>query len=310
VEATYNIRSVIELTGLNEHTLRAWERRHDLVQPRRTPTGRRLYTAADIERLRLAMRLNERGHAVSQLATLSNDELTDLLAEMPVLGAPRAEPPTELVTSKIRANVESALRRYQLAAVYEQLHAARLTLGTQTFVLDVVAPIMTTVGAMIASGHMSIAQEHALSAISKGHLLALLVDLRHAHGASGARRVGFATMSGDLHEIGLLVSAVLCAKQGMVVEYLGPNLPCEALAEALTAMRTDIVTLAVTPLPPGQRVVNVVDYLKTLAAGLPRRHEIWLGGTMPRGFDAGAIGRPCRHFATLKAFATHIGGAT
>jgi len=51
--ARYPIRAVSKLTGIGIDTLRAWERRHSAVTPIRDDRGR-LYTEADIARLRLA----------------------------------------------------------------------------------------------------------------------------------------------------------------------------------------------------------------------------------------------------------------
>ena len=42
----FPIRTVSHLTGVNAVTLRAWERRHGLIKPQRTPSGHRLYGPA------------------------------------------------------------------------------------------------------------------------------------------------------------------------------------------------------------------------------------------------------------------------
>ena len=51
-EAVYPIRTISNLTGVNAVTLRAWERRYNLIRPQRTPKGHRLYTQADVDRAR------------------------------------------------------------------------------------------------------------------------------------------------------------------------------------------------------------------------------------------------------------------
>ncbi|NJL24882.1 MAG: MerR family DNA-binding transcriptional regulator [Calothrix sp. SM1_5_4] len=40
-----SIGTVARITGLSEFTLRAWERRYRALEPRRTPSGRRLYSS-------------------------------------------------------------------------------------------------------------------------------------------------------------------------------------------------------------------------------------------------------------------------
>ncbi|MEE3325767.1 MAG: MerR family transcriptional regulator, partial [Myxococcota bacterium] len=52
-ELTYPLGAAARLTGISPDTLRAWERRYEVVVPLRTPGGTRRYTAADLERLGL-----------------------------------------------------------------------------------------------------------------------------------------------------------------------------------------------------------------------------------------------------------------
>jgi MerR family transcriptional regulator, heat shock protein HspR len=54
----YMISVAAELAGVHPQTLRIYERR-ELVQPTRSPGGTRLYSEADIERLRLIQQLTQ-----------------------------------------------------------------------------------------------------------------------------------------------------------------------------------------------------------------------------------------------------------
>lgn len=51
-EHLHSIGTVSDVTGVNPITLRAWQRRYGLVQPKRTPKGHRLYTDDDIARIK------------------------------------------------------------------------------------------------------------------------------------------------------------------------------------------------------------------------------------------------------------------
>lgn len=71
----YRIGAVAQLTGLSTDTIRAWERRYALVEPTRTETGLRVYSLADVQRLRLVKELRDQGESVATLASLSLEEL-------------------------------------------------------------------------------------------------------------------------------------------------------------------------------------------------------------------------------------------
>ncbi|WP_462401379.1 MerR family transcriptional regulator [Pseudomonas sp. Marseille-QA0332] len=69
-EGLLPIREVARLTGVNPVTLRAWERRHGLIEPTRTASGHRLYTLADVEDIRRILGWLERGVAVSRVGCI------------------------------------------------------------------------------------------------------------------------------------------------------------------------------------------------------------------------------------------------
>ena len=75
----YPIRYVARDTGLSPHVIRAWERRYGAVTPRRSNGNHRLYSAVDIERLRLLNRAVAGGHSISQVTKLPNAALEELL---------------------------------------------------------------------------------------------------------------------------------------------------------------------------------------------------------------------------------------
>ena len=64
--AMHPIQVVTRRTGLSADVIRIWEKRYGVVAPMRTPTGRRLYSDADIERLRLLARATLTGCSISR----------------------------------------------------------------------------------------------------------------------------------------------------------------------------------------------------------------------------------------------------
>ena len=64
----FSIGTVSRLTGISQHTLRVWERRHQAVESGRSEGGRRLYSNDDVERLTLLKALVDRGDRIGQIA--------------------------------------------------------------------------------------------------------------------------------------------------------------------------------------------------------------------------------------------------
>jgi len=89
---TYGIGAVSRLTGLTDHTIRVWERRYNAVDAERAANGRRIYTAADVEKLKLLKLLTDQGLSIGRIAAESLDALSERARELRDLsyaGAPQ-----------------------------------------------------------------------------------------------------------------------------------------------------------------------------------------------------------------------------
>ena len=71
----YPINVVEKETGISKYLLRMWERRYTFPRPVRDLKGERLYTAIDVEKLKLVKSLMEDGYRPSKII---NRELSDL----------------------------------------------------------------------------------------------------------------------------------------------------------------------------------------------------------------------------------------
>jgi len=83
----YGIQTAARRTGLSPHTLRLWEQRYGALKVARSPAGRRRYSPADFERLRLLKRLVDSGERISRIADLADDELRNRLSELGLVPA-------------------------------------------------------------------------------------------------------------------------------------------------------------------------------------------------------------------------------
>jgi len=51
-EGKYNIKAISNMVGIQPGTLRAWERRYQILNPVRNDSGHRLYTEEDLRKLK------------------------------------------------------------------------------------------------------------------------------------------------------------------------------------------------------------------------------------------------------------------
>jgi len=249
----------VRLTGLSDHTIRAWERRYGAVRPSRSPKGTRRYSQAEVERLQLLQAAIEAGHRIGDVAALSDEDIEARLAALP---KPETRPLDE---------VRQALERLDLGELERLLGIQLGALGPSAFCSEIALPLLVEVGQRWESGEGSVASEHLLSSATRG---LLGMALRAAPQITGAPRLLVTTPEDERHEFGALIAAVTAAGIGADVTYLGPELPVEEVVSACAAVEADAVALSVVTLPQGA----ARRYLQQLRKALPSETALWVGG--------------------------------
>jgi methanogenic corrinoid protein MtbC1 len=287
----YNLKTVTLLTGINEHTLRAWELRYGAISPRRSEAGRRMYDQSQIERIRMLMTLSDLGHAIGTIAVMTDSELANLFSRSVSL-QDRSAAADSSAGQEHMSDLLALVEKFDLVNVRALLQQRMLQLGAVDFVLHVVSRLMMHIGALTAGGGISVAQEHAVSAIVKGALFELLFSVTPAKAASGVRRrkIVFATMEGDFHELGILCASVLARIAGHEAIYLGPNTPPSAVAAAVNSLRATDVMIGVVDMHASLLKAGAGDYLRMLQPLLGDNVRVGFGGS-PRML-AGLTDRP------------------
>jgi DNA-binding transcriptional MerR regulator len=77
-QPTFRSGAVARIAQMPVSTLRIWEQRYQAVGPSTAPSGQRLYSAADVERVLLLRQLTEQGHAIGAMAALDAAQLQQL----------------------------------------------------------------------------------------------------------------------------------------------------------------------------------------------------------------------------------------
>lgn len=238
----YPIGVVARRTGLSPHALRAWERRYGVVTPARSAGGTRLYSNADILRLRLLRRATEAGLTIGQAAQLSTEELLGLAREEAAASAAGPRPGRGGAAGAFTGPILSAVEAMDGARIHATLVRAAVSLGAREFTRAVAVPLLREVGSLWQNGRLCPAHEHLFSVQLRRVLAWLLESLPVADSAPGAVAT---TPSGQAHELGALLAALVSAGEGWRVSYFGPDLPAADIATAVEVTGARVVLLSV-----------------------------------------------------------------
>jgi DNA-binding transcriptional MerR regulator/methylmalonyl-CoA mutase cobalamin-binding subunit len=272
----YSIKAVSQATGLTVETLRAWERRYGIVVPNRDQTGRRVYRADDVLRLRRLREATERGHPIGRLAELSEESLAQLLNDAP-------DRRSRATSSAFVERILEAAQQYRSAECEQALTLAIAMMPPQRLVSDVLQPLLREVGERWHRGEFAISQERLVSTIVRRHV-GLMLDTYDR--TARRQAIVFATLPGERHELGLLMSAMICASRGFKTHYLGPDLPETEIARYAQEVGASIIALSVVL---HEQLAQLPQQLASLAQAMAPESVIWIGGLGPDALPQGSI---------------------
>jgi MerR family transcriptional regulator, light-induced transcriptional regulator len=275
-EPRHPINYVARRTGLSTHVIRVWERRYAAVEPRRSDTNRRLYSDADVDRLKLLSRVKSQGQSIRLIAPLSNEELKQMLTQVDGDRLAAAREPGNGQHQEQLAALMAGCTDAVLALDEEALAATLMEASVQLPLLglldDLVGPLMTWVGERWHDGSIRVAHEHMATAAVRS-FLGRIKPIQRAE--AGAPCVVITTLAGQDHEIGALMAATVAANEGWRDLYLGPNTPAQEIA--LAAMACHARAVAVSVVAPGNNP-NVVHEFRSLRNVLEERVPLLAGG--------------------------------
>lgn len=268
----YRIASVARLTGLPADTIRKWERRYTAVKPRRDANGIRRYTEDDLKRLRDLRAAVDLGCPISEAAALPPAALATFLANKAAQPAATRSRERRDRTDTFARTILRGLERYDGEQIDRMLNAASHLLTPSEFVFEVMSPLFKRIGDAWRAGSMEIAQEHLFSAVARSLLGSLI---RRYPSRSDAPPMIFTTPTGEPHEFGVLLAAMLAASEGQRVQYLGPDMRAKDIVLAAEQARAGTVVLAAVRSASKHMLSRSIA---ALATGLPTNTQLWLGG--------------------------------
>lgn len=301
----YPIQVASKLSGVGVHTLRAWEKRYHAVEPVRNDSGRRLYSDDDVEKLRLLSDLCSLGNNIGAIASKQLSELNEMMEklsgrEVRVPSSDQNKVESRNGVIDIPESLKSltlALEFYKLDVISHEVKKLILALSPKDFVYKIMIPLLQDVGFRVERKAFSIAQEHALSAILKFHIGHMIYQ-SYQQRKKKQSMIVITTPEGELHEFGILMASLLCCHFGVTFYYLGPNLPADALADAMKSLNADAAIIGTTVVTNNSIDLDV--YIEQLMNKTPKQSQIWVGGLGHFSFENFASNKKFKYLPTIK----------
>jgi DNA-binding transcriptional MerR regulator len=247
--STYSIKDLEQLSGIKAHTLRIWEQRYNLLNPKRTDTNIRFYDDDDLKLILNVALLNDNGFKISKIASMASHEIRDEVIKL----TDRSLTHDDQIHALTICMIEMDEERFD-----KILSTNILKLGFEQTMLNIIYPFMSKIGVLWQTGAINPAQEHFISNLVRQKLI-VAIDGQIAQG--GGKKFLLFLPEGELHEISILFASYLIKSKGHKVIYLGQSTPNDDLLSVFKLHQPEYLLTVITTSPSSEYVQEYVNAL-------------------------------------------------
>ncbi|MFW6019592.1 MAG: MerR family transcriptional regulator [Bacteroidales bacterium] len=262
--STYFIKDLEKLSGIKAHTIRIWEKRYNIVSPKRTDTNIRYYSNEDLKKILNVSILNRNGMKISEISKMSDSEIEENVLNLNKLDDDYQSYVENLTLTMIDLDEE----RFERTIAH-----LTMRLGFQQTLIKVIHPFLNKIGLLWLTGSINPAQEHFVSNLIRQKLI-VGIDGASANKKRNNKRFIMFLPEDEWHELSLLFYHYLIKNLGYEVIYLGQSVPHSDVVKVANIKRPDyIFTNITTSMPEDQ----FQAFLRELSSCFPKQ-TIFIGG--------------------------------
>ena len=262
--AIYSIGDLAKLSGIRAPTLRMWEQRYGVLEPKRTEANTRYYDDDDLRHLLSVVVLNRHGVRISQIAELDAQELSRRVNEL-TLDNNEADTVLDALTLSTLEMDEARFDRLFTLNVDQ--------IGFEATMMTVVFPFLEKLGVLWLTGSVKPVQEAFTSGLIRRKLLVATDRLPFVEAADAPTLMLFLP-KGETQEMSLLLLNYLARKRGYRTFYLGRDVEVADLEDAWPVLRPALLFTMVTETFAGGRLG---EYVSRVRAACPGAHLLLSG---------------------------------
>lgn len=248
----YSIKDLEKISGIKAHTIRIWEKRYNIVEPKRTSTNIRYYNDEDLKRLLNVSILNRHGFKISHIARMDNSAIIGKVVEITT----DANDFDSQIENLVVAMIELDETKFEKA-----LSTAIIKLGFEDTITRIVYPFFDKIGTLWQIGTITAAQEHFVSNLIRQKLIIAIDGVVNTSNPNPRIFLLFLP-NGEWHEMGLLFIAYKIKKEGHKIIYLGQSVPFDDLKEVVQIQHPQVL---ITGISSSLTEDTYVDYINRLS---------------------------------------------
>jgi methanogenic corrinoid protein MtbC1 len=233
-EGKYNIKAASKMLGIQPGTLRAWERRYQMIAPIRNELGYRLYTEEHIKILKWLIKKVNQGFTIGQAVSLLGKNQLNIDVGHLLEGNQLTGLLDELLDSLIH---------FQEIKAEEIINSLFSLFTVEKVIFEIFDPLLVKIGDLWESGKITSGHEHFATSILRSRMETIFRSLPQNLLFPKAIMV---CSPGEDHELGLLMFSLFLRRRGFEVIYLGGSISDGEIDTIVKATHPDFLFLSCT----------------------------------------------------------------
>ncbi len=217
--ATYSIRDLAKLSGIKAHTIRIWEQRYAIIEPKRTASNIRFYTDDDLKFLMNIAFLNRKGVRISKIAKMSKEEV---ISEVDNLSKTDAEESDQFQGLAI------SMLDFDEKKICQILDNCFRDDGMEKTILNVLVPFLEKISLLSLAGSVTRVHEQFVSNLIRRKVLSATNEAISTTEPPKMKVLLFLSEAGQ-QELYLLFVEYLLRKRNVQIIYLGSDVSIDEL---------------------------------------------------------------------------------
>ena len=249
--AVYSISDLEKLSGIKAHTIRVWEQRYNIIQPKRTKTNIRYYQDEDLKLLLNIALLNKNGIKISKIAKMSQNEIADKVAAISEINFEYGTQLDALTISMIEMD-EFKFDRIISTNIQQ--------LGFERTMLEIIYPFLDKLSVLWLTGSINPVQENFMSYLIRQKIIVAINNLPLMQSRSTNKFIIYLP-EGERQELSLLFMHYLLKSRKNHVIYLGQEISISDLKDAYKIQEPDFLFTMITETFAKEPVQKYIDNL-------------------------------------------------
>ncbi|NNE31547.1 MAG: MerR family transcriptional regulator [Winogradskyella sp.] len=275
IKHRFSIKDLENLTGIKAHTIRIWEKRYNLLEPKRTETNIRYYDLASFQKMLNVSYLNNNGYKISKIATLDENKIPQLVRKV-----------------ASGSNVEShALNSFKLAMLnfdqtlfYKTYDSLLQEKSFDDVFYEVFIPLLTEIGLLWQTNTITPAHEHFLSSLVRQKILIHTEKAQSKQINKSKKTFVLYLPENEIHELGLMFINYKLVSKGFHSIFLGFSVPMDSLLDIQNYYNDIIYVSYFTVMPDKDHIADYIsEFNKKVLTS--KSIEFWVLGKMLNALD-------------------------